>query len=351
MKLHDLFEQDNNTELAPGEKKALLGTIADLSKLKNKISDNQSFLSSLSYTLTPASRSLAAKFNELKQDVENKINSLKAKLAAERSNLIDNNPEITEIFNKIEQECSDYLQAVRTSGRILYRGSKNAPEAYIGRSWDQRKAKDSNQRAQAVFDRVIARLGFKANRGNSIFCSPRMSQAESYGKVYYVFPKNGFHFLYTNEDDLIMDSSFMGRFIDESKCADYVKKFGDWFLEKYPEHKQDSRYAVQELGRILEGAKADSQYYTPKMVFNSIDSIISDPWYNMNDIPNELALTDPDVYASMVDTDKFTKAMKPKDSDLAEFLEFRTGEICISGTFYALSVARFEEMVTKKFLS
>jgi hypothetical protein len=348
MKLHDLFNEDSS-EIAPGEKRALLSKISDLSKLKNKINDSEMFLNSLAFTQTPASRSLAAKFNDLKQEVENKISGLKAKLKMEKGSAISADPEVIELLEKIESECSDYVAAIRESKHILYRGSKHAPEAYLGRSWDERRAKDSNQRSQLVFDKVIARMGIKANRGNSIFCSPRESQASGYGKVYYIFPKNGFNFLYTDEDDLVMDSTFMNKFLDKASCADFIKKFDAWFSAEYPDHKNTTSFAIQELGRFLDGAKNDPQWYNPIQTVTSIDGIVSDPWYKINGIPGDLLLSNPDVYASLINLEKFERDINPKDSNLSEFLKTRRGEICISGIFYALSVERFEDLVVKRF--
>lgn len=95
----------------------------------------------------------------------------------------------------IESECSDALQACRSVKKLIFRGYKDdVPAAFKGKPFDKRKPTDTNVKTHEFLSDIFTAAGFKATRSNSIFCSGNSGQASGYGKIYIIFPKNGFAF-------------------------------------------------------------------------------------------------------------------------------------------------------------
>jgi hypothetical protein len=238
MFLRELFEADDeDLKLSPGEKREIQVKLKDLRKIYNKISDTKQFLSNLEYQTAP-SRSLATKYEEFKQEIKNKIKEYEDRLTTEKQKEYEENPELRQLIEKIRKNCSEYLKAVEESGgRYLYRGHKNANSAFVSRSSETREPKDSNKQEQKVFDAAMKLVGIAATRSNSIFCTPDYSQASGYtydSSPHVLFPINGFNYLYTRENDLIMRTGYMLEFCDPKKMDAYIEALTNFLKEKYP---------------------------------------------------------------------------------------------------------------------
>ena len=104
--------------------------------------------------------------------------------------------------NTIEPNCSIALKEYRSAKAVLYRGVINAPgDAFVAKSRDDRKPKDSSYDAQELFDKILVKLKYTAIRSNSIFTTHSPSHAGGYGSTYVIIPVNGFNFTYTNQGD------------------------------------------------------------------------------------------------------------------------------------------------------
>jgi hypothetical protein len=235
MFLQELFEEDDeDLKLSPGEKREIQVKLKDLKKIYNKITDTKMFLSNLEYQNTP-SRSLAAKYEEFKQKVKNKIKEYKDRLETEKQKSQEENPELKQLIEKIRKNCSIYLQAVKDSGgKYIYRGHTKANPVFVARSIDNRQPKDSNKQEQKVFDAAMTLVGIKANRSNSIFATSSYEQASGYAAgsaPHIIFPINGFNYLYTREDDLIMRRGYMIEFCNDKKMEDYIQELTDFIQQ------------------------------------------------------------------------------------------------------------------------
>lgn len=105
----------------------------------------------------------------------------------------------------IVPNCSEILNIYKDTGIYLYRGTKNNPPIYRGRSLENRRPADSNAYLSDLFNRMLAVNGMTVLRNNSVFLTSSRSHAANFGTIYMVFPINGFKFTYTNQTDLVLD--------------------------------------------------------------------------------------------------------------------------------------------------
>jgi hypothetical protein len=115
-------------------------------------------------------------------------------------------PEDVDPAELIRTECSEFLKMLGSSDTFLYRGikgalEKNIPVAFWDYTKPRKKPMDTPVEIQTVVDTVLKSAGFTALRGNSLYCTSSFSFAEIYGKdnVYYIFPKNGFTFTWSEK--------------------------------------------------------------------------------------------------------------------------------------------------------
>ena len=120
------------------------------------------------------------------------------------------------IMGFIEANCSQYLKEVRKTGMFLYRGvtpaqHNNAPY-FIGNPRIDRWPKDTKQTIQIKVDEMLQKMGFTALRRNSIFATSDMLATISFGKMYAIFPLNGFTYTWSSRRDdwIVKDKDIYG---------------------------------------------------------------------------------------------------------------------------------------------
>lgn len=103
-------------------------------------------------------------------------------------------------FNGLKRDCSEYIETIIGTKRMLYRGLKthDAPLLKMA-SRENRKPKDSPVPYQEALDRWLEAHGYDARRSNSYFATSEARDAKQYGKVYMVFPCNGFKFTWFSD--------------------------------------------------------------------------------------------------------------------------------------------------------
>lgn len=173
--------------------------------------------------------------------------------------------------NKIEVECSEALAEMRKASSWLYRGSNDYGHIYKGSSHNERKPKDSSKYLSVEWDRMLQQLGFDAVRSNSIFCTSNSSHARSFGKVYCVFPINGFKYTYSPyiRDKMIDDWS---DFIDDEKnriIYDEYRRVSSDFVY-YDFRKSSPAELVAGLKKLMPDSKI-IQSLTPEFLINPTD--------------------------------------------------------------------------------
>lgn len=127
----------------------------------------------------------------------------------------------------MEKHCSEYLKAVRATKKFLYRGQHDTSlPIFVGYPRKNRAPTDSNPEAQELYDKYLSYMGFKALRSNSIFTTSDRYQAESFGNLFVIFPKNGFQFTWATEAaDLVLSS--VSDVTGEDEVSDAYYTFND----------------------------------------------------------------------------------------------------------------------------
>lgn len=324
------FSQVNVDTMKPGKKVDLKLKMATIlyKDVKSQIYELNSKLSQLkSIKDMPQATNVAGLLNNLKT-LEKNLQAEIKKLSAPP----ETPPEVTQLLSKIAADCSEYIAAVKKAKRWLYRGS-NGPDAFVGRSWEKRRAKDSNQAAQALFDQYLAAQGFVALRGNSIFTTSDVFHAENFGDAFIIFPINGKSaFTYTTKDDLTLDDASDVPL----KSGEIYKKITSW-AENSIRQTSDPAHE-QLLQRIID----DLEYEDDP---NKIMKIMNNPKYAVLNIPAEFTnLTMNDF----IDMAKFNKVFKPSQTDLAKALK-NEKEVYVQGVYYALKLESYGEYVKNFF--
>ena len=149
-----------------------------------------------------------AEIERLKK-LQKTADAAKAKASKEKENLAGMDPKLLQYFTYIEQNCSEFLKSAQAADKFLYRGQRDTKlPVFVGRPRADREPKDSSVEAQKLADKCLTIMGFKALRSNSIFTSADYNQADNYGTVYAIFPKNGFDFTWSpKHDDLVIHST------------------------------------------------------------------------------------------------------------------------------------------------
>jgi len=120
----------------------------------------------------------------------------------------------------IEINCSDILKFYKETGNMLYRGIKNNKPYLINNPVKYRTPVDTPVNIQYIVDVKLEAAGFTALRSNSIFCFGNSYNPKFYGRVYMVFPFNGFSYTWSLKikdlyDDYASVSMFSGKAIKD----------------------------------------------------------------------------------------------------------------------------------------
>lgn len=100
--------------------------------------------------------------------------------------------EADKIADVIEANCGQMLEAYRNTGHVLYRGIKGAnSEVVVTNIRPNRVAGYLGAKLHAKMSKYFTKLGLKANRENSIFCTTSREVASSWGDYYIIFIKDG----------------------------------------------------------------------------------------------------------------------------------------------------------------
>lgn len=151
---------------------------------------------------------------------------------------------IKQYYDLIKKECSQYL---KTCGKqLIYRGvGGKKPDVYRGVPHTNRQAMDTNQDIQDSFDEWLKSKKFKAVRGNSIFVSGDYYQADGYGKVYIIVPRNGFAFTWSPDV-----SDFTADVADDLNIDD--DNFPEELAGRMEEIEEQCQYIIEGFDELLE---------------------------------------------------------------------------------------------------
>lgn len=110
--------------------------------------------------------------------------------------------EFNDFWKIIERDCSEILKIYSkintiNSENFLFRGINNDNDFILNKQIrTDRQTIDTPSYVHNIVNKAITDLGFKSHRGNSIFCTNKKYIATRWGKVFIIFPKNGFDYLW-----------------------------------------------------------------------------------------------------------------------------------------------------------
>jgi hypothetical protein len=293
MRLRNLFEAPKSfDEIEPGARDELenISNLRDLEVLNQKIHDYESTLTSMSWNKVP--KSARETLNKLKSDVQSTLDHLHQKrVEVEAANKVGDIPKgVFNLLETIKTECSQIVDAYKITNRFLYRGVKSNSEAFKGKPFNERRAKDSDKKLSAALNQAFADAGIEARRDNSIFTSSSIGQASGYGNTYVIFPVNGFSFSYSKKiKDFVFDiSGFRDYFLSDLKneidqLHKEIASHGSEVVTKYfDDNYSYSRYLEKDylfgdvndfaaVGAMIDAGLVDEKFRS----FASINSIMT----------------------------------------------------------------------------
>jgi hypothetical protein len=119
----------------------------------------------------------------------------------EKQTFEPSNTDLSKSFGKFLSDCSESIAAMQATNTFLYRGMSNivSPDIFIGRSREHRNSLTFKPSVSKQIDKQFIKAGFKTHRSNSIFCTSLAGVAVTYGRLYMIFPINGFDFAWSSE--------------------------------------------------------------------------------------------------------------------------------------------------------
>jgi hypothetical protein len=227
------------------------------------------------------------------------------------------------LVQTIQKECSQALTAYKATGKVLFRGLKknksNTP-AYVGRSWNERRTLNSSDEGQQMFDYALQKMGISALRGNSIFTTSDSNQAEQYGFLYIIIPKDGFQFSWTlNDPDMVIDDPMV---LYKNDMIDKIDKAIDKYAEKNPKYSDASSFEWIDILQY-EGYEKAMQYLKD-IKFPGVQKITIDKLIDYQHIKDEIRPTNKDFKAAI-----------------------ESGhEVLINGEYYAFELTKFRDILS-----
>ena len=309
--------------LKPGQKKEIKVKVQKIQGLQaalKKAKEYEAAMDRYAYATPSMTDSIKKKVDALKAEIQKEYNILKSEIATIKQQHAKDNKGATDGVDKlaktIAKECSQIIPLYRKTKLALLRGMDNSTTAFVGRSWENRKTKDSDHKLQAYFDMYLKSQGFKALRSNSIFTTTDESQANEYGEIYYIYPKNGFAYhWYTEQTDLVIDDP--GQVFNTDKLSMLIDNAIEWYERKF------DKVAPAALDNL-------DNYDDPIKTIKVLQKI---------GYPKAAKLTP----AAFIDGPGIRLDIGPTQKNLLAGLK-EGGEVCIAGEYYAIragsSVAR-----------
>lgn len=352
MLLHNLFEDLTDADVAalmsgpktvqpklkhkpltPGAKRNLKIHIADLEDKYNQIRRYHSSLSQFMSMMPPGlEEDLIQLEKEYKEAIEAELQLLKGSMQDAR---------VYKFLDGVTSKCSDAVNAMRQAGTLLYRGTSNAGDIYIGKPHNNRRVMTSSSTAQEIYDEKIAQAGFKALRGNSIFTSGDTGLAFNFGSSkYMIFPVNGFQFTWSrSKRDIVIGADDIRYWMDEDLIESIWSKV---FLN--PELKKEF------MNRMGMSYYLDKDYLPSDFAKDNIGSYDGFLGYSNGEThlkklkameADNLISGIPDKIEDLITPEQVVKYMDLTHEDFVGALKSQN-EICIRGTYYAVHYKHYQ---------
>jgi hypothetical protein len=325
MKLTDLFEAIG--ELTPGQKKYRTDIqLRDLSKIRDRIYELRNAIESSKQLKYQFSRDAA-----LQTSLDNLIQRVERKIAMLTRAEARPSPGAGRMIDVLRTECSEFIEHMVNTNRLLYRGLRESADQFEGRSRDDRTTKDSDAKISEAFDALLRKLGFEALRSNSIYTTTNRNFASGYGRyLYIIFPKNGYKFLHTNKRDLILDSWV--ELLDMDAVAEFMIKLEAWGEKNSPGWEHSSlAYAIR-----------DKQWR------RAITELRGNFRWNDNELRLPESYADMD-WSTMTSTQSLMQNFEPDRTNI-EAAMLNGHELLINGEYWALRDDKWNSLISSTFL-
>jgi hypothetical protein len=156
----------------------------------------------------------------------------------------------------VEKNCQPYIkQNPDWELYPLYRGIKPLiPKLTITKFPVNRRPRDTSDKAHQMMNAAFDKFGFKAHRGNSMFCTGSREIATYYGTVHQVIPIGDFAFTWSKTvDDLF---TYLENQDDDEDRLSSPESFEDFVKDNYINN-TDLRGAILSKNEVmLTGSKA-----------------------------------------------------------------------------------------------
>jgi hypothetical protein len=111
-----------------------------------------------------------------------------------------------DIQAEIQQKCSNYLKVYDKKRPLLHGTTRHKEPHYYGASIENRTTVSSSELISKAIDSDLIKLGVKARRLNSVYTTTDVDLAYQFGKIYEIFPINGFHYTWSRKkEDLVIE--------------------------------------------------------------------------------------------------------------------------------------------------
>ena len=97
----------------------------------------------------------------------------------------------SKIFEILNNDCSEFLKDFKPNIK-LFRGMKEFEPFFKNIVIKNRNPMDTSKILHDVYDKIFYKKFNKKLRSESVFCSPNINVAESYGPLYVIFPKGNY---------------------------------------------------------------------------------------------------------------------------------------------------------------
>lgn len=349
--------KEETKELKPGEREPIdVKDFQDLQKLNKKISDYENSLTKMGKNLK-VPKDQREQLEKIKKATQDKLDSLyQEQVKAKQESEVDGIPKpLYNLLERISKECSDIVSVYKSNGgNFIYRGASGNQDAFRGRARDDRKPADSDTMLHDELNSALKKAGVKARRDNSIFTSASYGQASNYGKVFVIFPKDGYNFSCSKKiKDFVFNFNAVHRhFIDTDLFNELYLTLTDKFdstkkyfgSDSYFVRHRDKIDLLQQpshfdaVGKMVSDGVIDKKFrnlgalsdvITPNNVVKNLD-IFTDNISEAINIKHEITITG-EYYAINERYVHFLKSYfsnneKPKSQEYSDDLDFKLGD-------------------------
>lgn len=249
------------------------------------------------------------------------------------------------LARRLNTQCAGYIKEFKQAHQPLYRGMNYAGHALVGRSYQQRRPLDSSVTETQLFDQALTQLGIAAQRGNSIFTTGQLSQANVYGNIFVIVPKDTATFSWSKStDDLTLRDGDLASNMIITRPASVYK-----LLKK-------------EINQV--GYQLDAEQIQPKLAkyYAQLDKLqgyleINDEfhikmcmaWFLRYMPESVIAQNSAAILNPILDIKRFQKTYVMSDRNLVAAIKNR-GEVLIHGEYYAMNTDIWDDLITRKLI-